>query len=135
VPQTAREFVQLGVPLHEVWASVRNAHRQLVDRLLTACLDLVPASGHALEVQQMFRLAFEAAYQYLSSLAAQDIQRWTLPGSRTRSGGGSGWSTRWPGWMCCSTGSVEHAGPRPAARPSGMRGTIARWREETWPVV
>ena len=29
--------------------------------------------------------------------------RW--PGSRIRCGGGSGWSTRWPGWMCCCTGS------------------------------
>src|SRR5436309_358677 len=28
------------------------------------------------------------------------------PGSRTRPGSGSGWSTRWPGRPCCCTGSA-----------------------------
>jgi sugar diacid utilization regulator len=87
VPQTAREFVQLGVPLHEVWASVRNAHRQLVDRLLTACQDLVPVSGQALELQHMFRLAFEcvdALVEGLGEAYAVESDRWHATAAAVR---------------------------------------------------
>jgi sugar diacid utilization regulator len=87
VPQTAREFVQLGVPLHEVWASVRNAHRQLVDRLMTACQDLVPVSGQALELQHMFRLAFEcvdALVEGLGEAYAVESDRWHATAAAVR---------------------------------------------------
>ena len=43
------------------------------------------------------------------------------PGSRTRPGGGSGRSTRWPGWMCCCTGSGGARRSRRGGRRSGMR--------------
>ena len=59
--------------------------------------------------------------------------RWR--GSRIRSGGGSGWSTRWPGWTCCCTGSggrVQVPARRAAERDEEK---IARWREDTWPVI
>ena len=79
VPQTAREFVELGVPLHEVWTSVRHAHRRLVDRLVTACQDLVPVSAQALELQHMFRMAFEcvdALVEGLGEAYAVESDRW-----------------------------------------------------------
>jgi hypothetical protein len=38
-------------------------------------------------------------------------------GSRVKSGGGLGWSTRWPGWMCCCTGSAGPCRSRPPGRP------------------
>jgi len=39
---------------------------------------------------------------------ADSAGRWR--GSRTRCGGGSGRSTRWPGWTCCCTGSAGDLG-------------------------
>ena len=48
-------------------------------------------------------------------------QCWTLARIATRSGSGSGWSTRWPGWMCCCTGSAGASRSRPAGPPSGTR--------------
>ena len=45
--------------------------------------------------------------------------RW--PGSPSRPGGGSGWSTRWPGRPCCCTGSAGPCRSRRGGRPSGMR--------------
>ncbi len=87
VPQTAREFVQLGVPLHEVWASVRQAHRQLVDRLLTACRALVPVSEQALELQHMFRLAFEcvdALVEGLGEAYTVESDRWHATAAAVR---------------------------------------------------
>src|SRR5215472_17342802 len=36
--------------------------------------------------------------------------RWR--GSRSRCGGGSGRSTRWPGWTCCCTGSAGDLGTK-----------------------
>jgi sugar diacid utilization regulator len=87
VPQTAREFVQLGVPLHEVWASVRQAHRQLVDLLLRACQDLVQVSGQALELQHMFRLAFEcvdALVEGLGEAYAVESDRWHATAAAVR---------------------------------------------------
>ena len=45
--------------------------------------------------------------------------RWR--GSRIRSGSGSGWSTRWRGWMCCCTGSAGACRSRRGGRRSGMR--------------
>lgn len=79
VPQTAREWVHLGVPLHEVWTAVRHAHRWLVDRLLTACRDLVPVAEQALELQHMLRLAFEcvdALIEGLGEAYAVESDRW-----------------------------------------------------------
>lgn len=79
VPQTAREFVELGVPLHEVWTSVRHAHRTLVDQLVTACRDLVPVSAQTAELQHMFRLAFEcvdALVRGLGEAYAVESDRW-----------------------------------------------------------
>ena len=48
-------------------------------------------------------------------------QCWTLPGSQTRSGGSSGWSTRWPGWTCSCTGSGGACRSGRAGRLSGTR--------------
>ena len=45
----------------------------------------------------------------------------TWPGPRTRPGGGPGRSTRWPGWMCCRTGSGGARRSRRDGRRSGMR--------------
>ena len=45
--------------------------------------------------------------------------RW--PGSRSWCGAGSRWNTRWPGWMCCCTGSGGACRCRPGGRPSGTR--------------
>jgi hypothetical protein len=45
--------------------------------------------------------------------------RW--PASVGWSASGSGSSTRWPGWMCCCTGSAGACRSRPGGRPSGMR--------------
>ncbi len=45
--------------------------------------------------------------------------RW--PGSRSRYGSGSGWSTRWPGWTCCCTGSGGACRSRRGGRRSGTR--------------
>jgi sugar diacid utilization regulator len=87
VPQTAREFVELGVPLHEVWASVRHAHRRLVDRLVTACRDLVPVSAQTLELQHMFRLAFEcvdALVEGLGEAYAVESDRWHATAAAVR---------------------------------------------------
>ena len=87
VPQTAREFVELGVPLHEVWAQVRHAHRRLVDRLVTACQDLVPASAQTLELQHMFRLAFEcvdALVEGLGEAYAVESDRWHATAAAVR---------------------------------------------------
>ena len=58
--------------------------------------------------------------------------RWR--GSRIRSGGGSGWSTRWPGWMCCCTGSAGRCRSRRGGRRSGMR-KDRQVAEDTWPVI
>ena len=79
VPQTAREWVRLGVPLHEVWMAVRHAHRRLADRLLTACQDLVPVAAQAIELQRMLRLAFEcvdALIEGLGEAYAVESDRW-----------------------------------------------------------
>ena len=79
VPQTAREWVHLGVPLHEVWMAVRHAHRRLVDRLFTVCQDLVPFSAQAIELQRMLRLAFEcvdALIEGLGEAYAVESDRW-----------------------------------------------------------
>jgi PucR C-terminal helix-turn-helix domain len=79
VPQTAREWVHPGVPLHEVWMAVRHAHRRLVDRLFTACQDLVPGSAQAIELQRMLRLAFEcvdARIEGLGEAYAVESDRW-----------------------------------------------------------
>jgi hypothetical protein len=79
VPQTAREWVHLGVPLHEVWMAVRHAHRRLAGRLLTACQDLVPVSAQAIELQHMLRLAFEcvdALIEGLGEAYAVESDRW-----------------------------------------------------------
>jgi sugar diacid utilization regulator len=87
VSQTAREFVQLGVPLHEVWAQVRQAHRRLVDRLVTACQDLVPVSAQTLELQHMFRLAFEcvdALVEGLGEAYAVESDRWHATAAAVR---------------------------------------------------
>ena len=87
VPQTTREWVHLGVPLHEVWAAVRHAHRQLVDRLLTACQDLVPISEQALELQHMFRLAFECVDALIEGLGegyAVESDRWHATAAAVR---------------------------------------------------
>jgi sugar diacid utilization regulator len=87
VPQTAREFVQLGVPLHEVWAAVRHAHRQLIDRLARACQDLVPVSEQALELQHMFRLAFvcvDALIVGLGEAYAVESDRWHATAAAVR---------------------------------------------------
>src|SRR5438552_2278510 len=47
-------------------------------------------------------------------------QCWTL--ARVAEGGaGSGWSTLWPGWICCCTGSAGACRSRLARRPSGTR--------------
>jgi hypothetical protein len=43
--------------------------------------------------------------------------RW--PGSPSRCGGGPGWSTRWPGWMCYCTGPGGACRSRRDGRPSG----------------
>ena len=87
VPQTAREFVELGVPLHEVWTSVRHAHRRLVDRLVTACQELVPVSAQALELQHMFHLAFEcvdALVEGLGEAYAVESDRWHATAAAVR---------------------------------------------------
>lgn len=87
VPQTAREFVELGVPLHEVWASVRHAHRQLAGRLVTACQDLVPVSRQAVELQHMLRLAFEcvdALVEGLGEAYAVESERWHATAAAVR---------------------------------------------------
>jgi hypothetical protein len=46
-------------------------------------------------------------------------RRWR--GSRTGLGGGSGWSTRWPGWTCCCTGTAGPCRSRPGGPRSGTR--------------
>ena len=51
--------------------------------------------------------------------------RW--PGSPTWCGAGSGWSTPWPGWTCCCTGSGGACRSRPGGPPSGTRPAIAAW--------
>jgi sugar diacid utilization regulator len=87
VPQTAREFVRLGVPLHEVWAQVRQAHRHLVDRLAKACQELVPLSGQAAELQHMFRLAFEcvdALVEGIGEAYAVESDRWLATAAAVR---------------------------------------------------
>ncbi|MFI9386679.1 PucR family transcriptional regulator [Kutzneria sp. NPDC052558] len=87
VPETAREFVELGVPLTEVWATVRQAHRRLVDRLTTACRDLVPVSEQAAELQHMFRLAFECVDDLVEGLGAAyavESDRWQATAGAVR---------------------------------------------------
>ena len=87
VPETAREFVELGVPLPEVWATVRQAHRRLVDRLSTACQDLVPVAEQAAELQHMFRLAFEcvdALVEGLGAAYAVESDRWQATAGAVR---------------------------------------------------
>lgn len=87
VPDTAREFVELGVPLHEVWATVRQAHRRLVDRLTAACRDLVPVTEQAAELQHMFRLAFEcvdALVEGLGAAYAMESDRWQATAGAVR---------------------------------------------------
>ena len=45
--------------------------------------------------------------------------RWR--GSPSSAGGCSGWSTRWPGWRCCCTGSAGRCRSRRGGPRSGMR--------------
>jgi putative transposase len=48
-------------------------------------------------------------------------QRWTLARIAEQVWRWLGGSTRWPGWMCCCTGSGGACRSRPAGRPSGTR--------------
>ena len=41
-----------------------------------------------------------------------------------------GWSTRWPGWMCCCTAWTGACRSRCGGPAERDEGTIARWREE-----
>ncbi len=87
VPQTAREFVELGVPLHDVWASVRHAHQRLVDRLVRVCQDLVPVSEQVLELQYMFGLSYEcvdALVEGLGEAYAVESDRWHATAAAVR---------------------------------------------------
>ena len=43
------------------------------------------------------------------------------PGSRSWRPAVSGWSTHWPGWTCCCTGSGGACRSRPGGPPSGTR--------------
>jgi sugar diacid utilization regulator len=87
VQQTAREFVQLGVPLPDVWASVRHAHWRLVDRLLQVCQELVPLSEQASELRHMFDLAYrcvDALVEGLGQAYAVESERWHATAASVR---------------------------------------------------
>ena len=62
-------------------------------------------------------------------------QRWTLARVAGRAWRRFGWSTRWPGWTCCCTGSAGPCRFRPAGAAERDEDKIARWREDTWPVI
>ena len=48
-------------------------------------------------------------------------QCWTLARIAELVAAGSGWGTRWPGWICCCTGSGGACRSRPGGPPSGTR--------------
>jgi hypothetical protein len=109
-----------------------------VRRATTRATKNGPRSLHA-EHRALQRLARTQVIQYQTVVQPRSPTQGRpstpapLPGRQTgEPGGGSEWSTRWPGWPCCCTGSAGPCRSRAAERDDEK---IARWREATWPVI
>jgi hypothetical protein len=61
----------------------------------------------------------------------------TGPDRRPVGDSGSGWSTRWPGWMYCSPDRLECAGVGPPGGRAGRGGSACQVAggDLTWPVL
>ena len=80
------------------------------------------AAGMQCKLTEAQVAELEAVLEEGPAAAGYADQCWTLARDRgTRPGGGSRWSTRWPGWTCCCTGSAGPCRSRPGGPRSGTR--------------
>lgn len=77
--QSAREFVHRGVSLPDVWASVRRTHRDLTDRLITACTRIVEPDDQTVEIRNLIQMGFEFVDLLVEDLGqayTEESERW-----------------------------------------------------------